>query len=151
MNPNIDEHEWQAQERAMQDARAGLRSNDPEAARYRKVADALRTPVPDALPADFAAQVARLAESNARAPLLVQQAQNGVMESRMLRASLWAMGLGSAVVVAMYGREWLAPTLDLLHLESAVAMNWALALGACVGMTWATEQLRRRKESTHAA
>ena len=148
---NIDEREWQAQERAMQDARAGLDSNDPMAARYRKVADALRTPLPDALPMDFAAQVAKLAESNARAPLLVQQAQNGVMESRMLRASLWALGLGSAIVVAMYGREWLAPTLDLLHLESAVAMNWALALGACVGMTWATEMLRRRRESTPAA
>ncbi|KGQ18140.1 hypothetical protein LF41_1494 [Lysobacter dokdonensis DS-58] len=147
-NDHIDSQEWTAQERAMRDARAGLPSTDPLAMRYRKVADALRAPVADQLPADFAASVARLAEANACAPepALVQSARAGMLERTLLRATLAVLGLGSAVVVAMWGPTWIAPIASFLRLDSAGAVNWALALAACVGTTWLTDQLRRRKE-----
>lgn len=149
----IDEREWQAQERAMREAREGAASTDPMTMRYRRVADALREPLPDLLPPDFAAQVARQAEANAAAPLMVAEppTEKG-FEFNLMRGLLGLLGLGSAVVAAMYGRAWLAPTLELLHLDSNVAVNWALALAACVGASWLTEQLRRRRESAaHAA
>ncbi|MUV12892.1 hypothetical protein [Noviluteimonas gilva] len=148
----IDEREWQAQERALRDARDGVPSTDPLALRYRKVTDALRAPLPDLLPADFASQVAQRAEANARAPEIVQSARSGVLEGKLLRAAIGIFGLGSAVVVGVYGPEWIAPMAAFLHLDSAVAVNWALALGACVGATWLTDQLRRhREQAVHAA
>jgi hypothetical protein len=148
MNTN-DHNEWQAQERAMRESRDGIPSADPMVRRYRKVADALRAPLPDLLPADFAAQVARRAEAQATAPTVVPDAP---FERDLLRGAIAVLGLGSAVVAAMYGRAWLAPTLDLLHLDSSVAINWTLALAACVGATWLTDQLRRHRESAaHAA
>jgi hypothetical protein len=148
----FEEPEWQAQERALRDAREGVPSVDPLALRYRKVADALRAPLPDMLPADFATQVARQAEANARAPEIVQSARSGALEGKLLRAAIGIFGLGSAVVVGVYGPEWIAPTAAFLHLDSAVAVNWALALGACVGVTWLTDQLRRhREQAAHAA
>lgn len=147
----IDEREWQAQERALRDVREGAASTDPMALRYRKVAATLRAPLPDLLPSDFAAQVARLAEANAAAPATAQIPQDAGFEHTLLRGAIGVLGLGSAVVAAMYGRAWLAPTLELLQLDSAVAVNWALALAACVGVSWLTEQLRRRRESTARA
>ena len=149
----IDEREWLAQERAMRDAREGAASTDPMAMRYRKIADALRAPLPDLLPPDFAAQVARQAEINAKAPVIAPEppAEKG-FEFKLERGLLGLLGLGSAVVAGVYGQAWLAPTRELLHLDSNVAVNWALALGVCVGVSWLTEQLRRRRESApHAA
>jgi hypothetical protein len=149
---SIDEREWQAQERALRDARDGVPSADPFALRYRKVADVLRAPVPDLLPADFAAQVARQAEAYARPPELVRSAQAGGLERSLLRGAVGVLGLGSAVVIGIWGPSWIAPIASFLQLDSAVAVNWALALGACVGVTWLTDQLRRRREqAAHAA
>jgi hypothetical protein len=150
----FDEREWQAQERAMRDARDGLPSTDPLAMHYRAVADALRSPLPDMLPDDFAAQVARRAEANARAPEteLVKAARAGTLESSLLRGAVGIFGLGGAVVVAVWGPSWIAPTASFLQLDSAVAVNWALALGACIGVTWLTDTMRRhREQAAHAA
>ena len=150
---DIDEREWQAQERALQDARRGAPATpgDPLAARYRKVADALRVPPADLLPADFAERVARQAQVNARAPATAPAEPDPRFEIDLMRAVLAVFGLASAVVVAMYGQQWLPPILQLLHLDSAVAVNWTLALAACLGTTWLTEHLRRYKVRTHAA
>ena len=54
---HIDEREWQAQERALQEERLHL-TGDPRLAAYRRIARALRQPLPDALPADFARRLA---------------------------------------------------------------------------------------------
>ena len=150
---DIDEREWQAQERALQDARRGASPmpGDPLAARYRKVADALRVPPADVLPADFAERVARQAQANARAPVAAPAEPDPRFESGLLQIVLAVFGLASAVVVAMYGQQWLPPIMQLLHLDSAVAVNWTLALAACLGTTWLTEHLRRHKVRTHAA
>ncbi len=150
----IDEREWQAQERALRDARDGVPSTDPLALHYRKVADALRAPLPDGLPADFASQVARRAEAFARAPepALVQSARSGMLERSLLRGAVAVFGVGSAVVVGIWGPAWIAPTASFLQLDSAAAVNWALALGACIGVTWMTDYLRRhREQAAHAA
>ena len=150
---SIDGREWQAQERALQDARRGVPATpgDPLAARYRKVTDALRVPPPELLPADFAERVARQAQANARAPATAPAEPDPRFENGLLRGALAVFGLASAVVVAMYGQQWLPPILQLLHLDSAVAVNWTLALAASLGTTWLTEQLRRHKVRTHAA
>jgi hypothetical protein len=131
----IDEREWQAQERALHDARNGVPSVDPLAARYRAVADALRAPLPDLLPPDFAARVAARVR---RAPL------DERLEGSLVRSLTTLLGLSGAVTAALYGKQWLPAILAPLPLDSASAVNWALALGACVAMTWLVEPLRRR-------
>ena len=134
----IDEREWQAQERALQDARDGVPTQDPLAARYRAVADALRAPLPDLLPSDFAAGVAAQVVQGAHAPL------DARLERSLVSTLPTLLGLSGAGVAALYGKQWMPAILAPLHLDSASAMNWALALGACVAMTWLVEPLRRR-------
>lgn len=134
----VDEREWEAQERALRDARAGVPSQDPQSARYRAVVDALRQPVPEMLPADFAARVAARAGRMAPAP-----ADAGV-EGALVRGLAALLGLSGAVTAALYGQQWLPAILAPLRLDSASALNWALALAACVGMNWLIEPLRRR-------
>ena len=130
----IDEREWQAQERALQDARDGTPSTEPLAARYRAVAEALRTPLPDLLPPDFAA---RIAAQVRHAPL------DARFEGALVRTLTMLLGLSGAVTAAVYGRQWLPAILGPLQLDSASAMNWALALGMCVAVSWLVEPLRR--------
>jgi hypothetical protein len=130
----IDEREWQAQERALQDARSDTPSTDPLAARYRAVAEALRAPPPDMLPPDFAARVAA-------------QVRHGSLdahfEGTLVRTLTTLLGLSGAATAAVYGQQWLPAILGPLQLDSASAMNWALALGLCVAVSWLTEPLRR--------
>jgi hypothetical protein len=133
-NARFDEREWQAQERALQDARAGMPSTDPLAARYRAVADALRMPPPDLLPPDFAARVAARVR---HAPL------DERFEGGLVRTLTTLLGLSGAATAAVYGRQWLPAILGPLQLDSASALNWALALGACVAISWLAEPLRR--------
>jgi len=148
----FDEREWLAQERARLEARnpGATPADDPMVARYRKLSHALRTPMDDALPADFAANVARLAQAGivVDAPF---EAPDPILERKLTGVFVGLFAVAAVVVAAMYGSQWLPPILGLLHLDSAVAVNWAMALAACVGATWATEQLRRHKGSTHAA
>ena len=147
-----DDREWLAQERARLEARnpGATPSADPMVARYRRMSQALRMPMADALPDDFAAHVARLAQAGVvvDAPL---DAPDAVFERKLTNLFVGLFAIAAVVVAAIYGSQWLPPILDLLHLDSAVAVNWALALAACVGTTWATEQLRRHKGRTHAA
>lgn len=130
----IDEREWQAQERALQDVRTGTPSTDPLAARYRAVAEALRAPLPELLPPDFAA---RMAAQVRHAPL------DARFEGTLVRTLTTLLGLSGAASAALYGRQWLPAILGPLQLDSASALNWALALGACVAITWLAEPLRR--------
>ena len=135
----IDEREWQAQEHALRDAREGVASTDPLARRYRAVVDALRAPLPDALPVDFAVQVM------ARAHDMPLDAR---LEGSLVRTLATLLGLSGAVTAAIYGRQWLPAILGPLHLDTASAMNWALALGACMAMTWVAEPLRKHLLAT---
>jgi hypothetical protein len=144
----IDEREWLAQERARLEARgAAPEAGDPMVARYRALSHALRTPMADGLPADFAARVAMLAQGEHGVPVEA----DAPFERDLTHVLIGVFGLSAAAVATMYGKQWLPPIMELLHLDSASAVNWALALGACVGVTWLTGQLRRHEGTTRAA
>lgn len=131
-----DDQEWQAQERALQEERLGSgASDDPLVAHYRLVARALRQPMADGLPADFARQVAaRLAH----APPLDTRLEQGLM-----RGLAVLLALSGAVMVALNGPAWWQAFVAYLPASSGVALDWTLVLATCVGLSWALEQLRR--------
>ena len=131
------EREWQAQERALDDERNGaVPGEDPLQARYRLIARALRQPLPHALPDDFATRVA------ARARLQAAHASPDLrIEQRLVRALVAVLALSAAVAVAWYGQQWLRAIAVLLP---GAAMNWTLALMACVGLSWSFDLLRAR-------
>ena len=131
---DIDEREWQAQERALQAERLHLSDADPRLGSYRAIARALRQPLPHGLPADFARQ---LAARLGRAPLDTR------VEQGLLRGLLALLVLSGAVVAAMYGQTWLPAIVAVLPDSSPNAMHWLLAVAACVGMSWAFDQLRK--------
>ena len=139
----IDEREWQAQERALQAERngAGSGADDPLVARYRVLARALRQPLADAPPADFAAAVARRI-----APLAAAEATvvaDGVLERVLTQALIAALGLSGGVVAVLYGRDWLASIAAAL--PDGDGGQWTLAIALCLGASWALEQWRRQR------
>lgn len=138
---DVDDREWQAQERALQAERLHLADGDPRLAAYRHVARVLRQPLPHGLPADFARQ---LAARFGRAPLDTR------VEQGLLRGLVTLFGLSGAVVAAMYGQAWLPAILAVLPASASPnAMHWLLAVGACVGMSWTLDQVRKGI-ATHA-
>jgi hypothetical protein len=134
-----EEREWQAQERALHDERNGAApGDDPLQAHYRLVARALRQPLPHALPDDFAARVA------ARARLQAVHAPPDLrIEQRLVRVLVAVLALSAAVAVAWYGPQWLQAIAVLLP---GAALNWTLALMACVGVSWSFDLLHRREK-----
>ena len=133
----VDEHEWRLQERALREERLGTAdSGDIEVEVYRKLVRVLREPLPDALPADFAATVAARV---ARAPARVEDR----LERWLLRSLLVVLAVSALYFAVNEGGQWLRASLSLLPARDVLAMrNWGLALGACVGMTWAFSRLR---------
>lgn len=86
-------------------------------------------------PADFArsvaARVARAAALDAR------------VERWLLRGLALVFACSALAVVALHGREWIAGFVLLLPAgASATALNWMLALLACVALSWSFERLR---------
>lgn len=129
----IDEREWRAQERALQEERLHL-TGDPRLASYRRIARALRQPLPDALPADFAR---RLAAQVGHVPLDMR------FEQGLVRGLAVALALSGAIVAAMYGQPWLPAIAAALPTSaSGAAAHWLLALVACVGVSWGFDRLR---------
>ena len=133
----FDEHEWRLQERALREERLHAGDGgDPELAAYRHVVRALREPLPDALPVDFAKSVAAQA---ARLPARGE----GALERWLMRALVAAFVASALYFVANDGGAWLHASLSLLPAADAVDMrNWGLALGACLFATWAFGRLR---------
>lgn len=146
-NP-VDEREWQAQERARLEARTG--THPPDAAAdmaARRVADALRRPPADGLPADFAARVARLALSQPHA-----EAADARFETILLRWLVALFVAGALVTLAVYGGTLAAQLRPALGVEGPA---WASALAACAGLSWALDRmlrsLRRDEDPLQAA
>lgn len=120
---NIDPREWELQERALR-----------EDAAYREVARALRRSPGDP-PADFAASVAALAEA-APAPW-----RDGMLERWMLRVLAAVLGVSSVVALWFYGGDWVdgvAGAFDALVpvMGGPAAVNWVVAAGACMALSW---------------
>ena len=128
---DIDPREWERQERAM--------GEEPG---YRRVAQALRRS-PGEPPADFAASVAALAGAEASAH--AHATPEGRVERWLLRALAIVLVVASVAALARFGGDWLVVVqagFDALVplLGGATALNWALAAGACVGLSWAFTQ-----------
>ncbi|MGN6704689.1 MAG: hypothetical protein ACTHJO_01425 [Rhodanobacter sp.] len=153
MNQHTDDHlpafddaaherEWLAQERAMRRERLRLdpAGDDARSQRYRLLARALREPLPEALPADFAQRMAVLA---AAAPAR-QVPADGSFESMLALALTIALAIAAAAVVALYGGTWLPSFAALLPAPHAPATRWLLALGGCLGASWLLGQWQRR-------
>lgn len=129
------EREWELQERALREERAGLAdSGDPELAPYRRVAHALRRAPEERLPSNFAYLVAGLAAQGLRAAKLDTRLEQGIV-----RVLVAAMVLGAVAVALLFGRDWLAA----LDAYGAGASAWLATAVACVGLTWAMEGVRR--------
>lgn len=133
----FDEREWRLQERALREERLHAGDGgDADVAAYRRIVRALREPMPDGLPPDFAKAVAAQA-----ARLSVRS--EGAVERWLMRALVAAFVASALYIVASDGGAWLRASLSLLPAADATALrSWGLALGACVAMTWGFGRLR---------
>ena len=123
----VDDARWQAQERA--------RHGEAEAdALDLRIAHALRVPPPVALPQDFAARVAALAQARAVADSRLEQA--------LLRWLVLVFALSAAVVVAWFGRGWVA-TLAATLPGGQSAIGWGALAACCLLGNWGLGALRR--------
>lgn len=132
------EHEWQAQERARDAERLNRdpAGDDARVRRYRLLARTLREPMPDALPADFARQMA--------AQVAVAPAATGMRFESTLASVLAAVLLvAGGVVLAIYDNTWQPAFRDLLPASGTPATGWLLALGGCLGASWLLGQWQR--------
>jgi hypothetical protein len=132
-----DEREWLAQERAMRRERLHLDAagDDARSRRYRLLARALREPLPDALPPDFAARVAARAGN---AP-----ASSTRLEFVLMTALAIALAIAAVTVTVVYGGEWLPSFSAILPAPRAPASGWLLAVGGCLGASWLLGQWQR--------
>ena len=125
------EREWQLQEEAARRQRLELdpRPDDARVQRYRMVARALRQPLPEQLPADFAAQVASRVVASGATP-------DGRLESILVGVLALLMTASAAAVVVVYGSTWLPPFRAIMPSPHPLAVHWLAAFGACLGVTW---------------
>lgn len=127
-----DERRWQAQERARRSVSRGVADAEADALELR-IARALLHAAPVDLPFDFAARVAALARA--------QAAANTLLEQRLLRGLVLVFALSTAVVVAWYGRGWMAELAALLP-GGNDALGWTGAAAICLLVNWGWDALR---------
>ena len=131
----LDEQRWQAQERA--------RRGDPDAdATDLRIARALRHAPSVDLPVDFASRVAALART--------QATFSAVLEQRLLRGLVLVFALSAAVVVAWFGRGWVAELATVLP-GGQDAVAWSGIAALCVLGNWGVGLLRGRLASEASA
>lgn len=136
-----DEREWQAQERALERERraAPATHDDPRAERYRPVVRALREPLADGLPPDFAQRVAERAR-------LARQSRAAVdlrLERTLIRVLVAAFALGALVAVALYGSPLWRSLAALASAFGAISGGWLLPALACLGLSWSMDAIRK--------
>lgn len=117
------EREWQAQERALADVRAGRDADEPQRRAYRLIARAASQPPSLQLPADFAQRTAHAIASRSVAAA-------GAGDSRFERNLLWlltaAMGVAGGVGLLLFAPLWL-PAFGLTAVVLGSPWPWALA------------------------
>jgi hypothetical protein len=126
-----EQREWQAQESALHAERTGASGagGDSAVAQYRLVARALRAPLLDALPLDFAAQTAARAERIASEHVEV-----------WLERALVALLLLAGVAALLFYRDEPLVSFSFSLPEGAepaieAVLSWSLAIAACVGLS----------------
>ncbi len=138
------EREWLAQENAMRRERLQLdpAGDDARSRRYRLLARTLREPLPEALPADFAWQLAaRVAARPDR-----RAATGTRFEFALMLVLAIVLAVAAGAVVAMYGDAWLPSFATLLPTPHAPATRWLLALAGCLGASWLLGQWQPRAQ-----
>jgi hypothetical protein len=138
------EREWLAQENAMRRERLQLdpAGDDARSRRYRLLAQTLREPLPAALPADFARQLAtRVAARPDR-----RAATGTRFEFALMLVLATVLAVAAGAVVAMYGDAWLPSFAMLLPTPHAPATRWLLALAGCLGASWLLGQWQRHAQ-----
>lgn len=132
------EREWLAQERAMRRERLHLDSagDDARTQRYRLLARALRQPLQDSLPADFAQHVA------ARATGLPAAAR---FEGVLMTTLAVTLVVAAIIVTAVYGSEWLPSFSAILPAPHGPASGWLLAFASCMGASWLLGQWQQSR------
>ena len=127
----LSEREWLRQEHAMRRERLHLdpAGDDARSRRYRLLARALRTPPPEALPADFAQRMSALVSAPAQGRTPAMRLEN------VLTATLASVLVLAAVAATIiYGAAWW-PSFQAL-LPAPAAMQWWLALLGCLSLSW---------------
>jgi hypothetical protein len=148
MNHNIPpfddaarEREWLAQENAMRRERLHLdpHSDDARTKRYRMLARALRQPLDENLPPDFARQLA--AQVGAANATPRPASGSGNFELGLTAVLCLALLVSSIVVSVKYGDAWLRP---LIALSPSTSSSWRLllALAACMAFTGLIGRIR---------
>ena len=143
-DPSFDdthEHEWQAQEHALQAERLGLdpAGDDARVRRYRVLARTLRQPLPDTLPADFAQRVAARVATRPAMP-----ASGGSrLESTLLIILAGIFVIAAGVVLARDEQTWLPAIRAALPAADPHDLRWPLAFVGCLGLSWLLAQWQR--------
>ena len=127
------DHEWQAQEQALQRERTQHARDERDNAQvrsYRVVIRALKQPPPDLLPGNFAERVATLAERQAIAPLR--------LEDGLLAALMTALVCGVIALAMIDGQDWLHAIANI----RLIANPWVYALLGCLALSQGIAWLR---------
>lgn len=129
--PSWVQREWAAQERARQEEHLALdaSASDPLVRRYRLAAHALRQPLPDALPPDFATQVAG-SLLHAR-----QDANETRLEQIMLIGLCGLLGIVALVILTSYAGAWL-PAMRAALPAADPSHRWLLIFAGCAGVSY---------------
>ena len=138
------EDEWQAQERALRAERehADNAHDDARLRSYRAIARALREPLPDALPADFAAQVAQRAARQTQDSADLMFATPFERFAIGLMIALFGLAIGTAV--ALSASTALQPVGDAVRQAVTWGSNpWLVALAVCLATSTALQRLAR--------
>lgn len=136
-NDDADAREWDAQERALADERAGrvAEAGDPALRTYRLMAHLLAQPLDEQLPPDFARRTAQRVERATAATRPV----DARFERNLLVLLGAAMGLAGLAAVVLYGAAWL-PSLDQGAAGALLSKPWLWALAACVALSGACDR-----------
>lgn len=142
-DPECPADEWQAQEQALRAERLALSDagDDERLSEYRQVARALRRPLADPLPTDFAERVAQR----------VRRARPGAREGfdrllgTLLPLILLTSGIGYSVESA---HAWWQAMIDALPAHM-LASPWLPGLAICAGLTALLGMLPPARFRTH--
>ena len=135
---NPHETEWQAQERAREQARSGpSRPAGVVPQADLLVAQALRSAPLPALPPDFARDVARLA---AATPARAEDTSDSPLEQILTAALGLSLGVAGVLTAAHYGADWWQASASMLPEGSTV--GWVAVAAACMAVSWITGWLK---------
>jgi hypothetical protein len=134
-----EEREWLMQERAAEAGRLGTQPDNATSTPYGAIVRALRQPLDEDLPTDFARHVAAHVQRRASATMYFE-----LVLSWILCGVLMLMLMG---VLMHFGATWLKLAQSSLPLR-AMANKWIVALVACLLVFNLTSKLLDARERT---